>query len=491
MNQIKRIGIDTATAVFTLHCVEQDGRMVRQLTLRRARLRPCPRKLPPTRSAREACATAHYWARELTELGHQVRLSALTACRCIGALCGPIPPHHVKPCVKRGKNHRHDAAAIRQAASRPEMRFVPVKSAQQRAQAMLLKLRDTRVAQRTQLINTRRGHAAEFGVIAARGTSQVSALLKVIEADTTVPAEAGAMPAPLGEEIARLEARIGEIDAKLHAAPQANRLSRRLATIPGVGPLTALTLALEVDPAGFKSGRHRAAWIGLTPREHATGGKPRLGGISRAGHERLRQLLVRGATTVIRYAAQPGHELATPWLTRLLARRPRKLAAVALANKQARTAGARLAQVPANRWRLAGRPRRGDDDERRGLPPTRPRGLSRSQARVSELTKMTIGRTDDPHSPSPPMADQAAGLLRRGSRTPSGPAVMTPRQQAGQMIAVEPLSNLSDPLAPEGPSTHGEASEHARQGAARNQWDTGRHSNLARVNHYAGRYKMV
>jgi transposase len=327
MREITRIGIDTSKAVFTLHCVDSADRTVYQGNLRRSQLLPFLRKLPPIEIALEACGSAHHWARAFAVLGHQVRL---------------IPPQYVKPFVKRAKNDRNDAAAICEAASRPSMRFVPVKSAQQQAQGMILKVRDTLIAQRTQLINALRGHAAEFGLVAARGTSQVAALLQAIEAETTLPDEARTMLMLLSEEIARLDARIAEIDAKLHTAHHANPLSRLLTSIPGIGPITALSLAQEVDPTAFKSGRHLAAWIGLTPREHSTGGKQRMGGISRAGHERLRQLLVLGATTVIRYAAQPDHKLATPWLTRLLARRPRKVAAVALANKMARIAWAMM-----------------------------------------------------------------------------------------------------------------------------------------------------
>jgi transposase len=334
MREIKRIGIDTSKAVFTLHCVDSTDCTVYQGNLRRSQLLPFLSKLPPTEIALEACGSAHHWARAFAALGHRVQL---------------IPPQYVKPFVKRAKNDRNDAAAICEAASRPSMRFVPVKSAQQQAEGMILKVRDTLVAQRTQLINALRGHAAEFGLIAARGTSQVAALLQAIEAEATLPDEARAMLVLLSEEIARLDARIAEIDAKLHTAHQANPLSRLLTSIPGIGPITALSLAQEVDPTVFKSGRHLAAWIGLTPREHSTGGKQRLRGISRAGHERLRQLLVLGATTVIRYAAQPGHKLATPWLTRLLARRPRKVAAVALANKMARIAWAMMTSGEAYR----------------------------------------------------------------------------------------------------------------------------------------------
>ncbi|HEX2942279.1 MAG TPA: IS110 family transposase [Rhodopila sp.] len=321
MKQIKRIGIDTSKAVFTLHCVDQEDHPVHRGNFRRSQLLAFLRQLPAAEIALEACGSAHYWGREISRLGHQVRL---------------IPPQYVKPFVKRAKNDRNDAEAICEAASRPSMPFVPIKSAQQQAQGMVLKLRETLVAQRTRLINTLRGHAAEFGLIAAKGTSQVGALLTAVETAPDLPADARAMLVLLAEEVAHLDSRITEIEARLHTAHRANPLSRRLAGIPGVGMITALTLAMEVNPAAFKSGRHLSAWMGLTPREHSTGGKQRLGGISRAGHERLRQLLVLGATTVIRYAAKPEHRLATPWLTQLLARRPRKLAAVALANKTAR-----------------------------------------------------------------------------------------------------------------------------------------------------------
>src|SRR5271157_2998296 len=257
MNQYKRIGIDTSKAVFTLHGIDQQDRPVLRINLRRAQLIPFFTKLPPTEIAMEACSGAHYWARELIALGHVVRL---------------IPPQYVKPYVKRGKNDRNDAEAICEAAGRPGMHFVLAKSVTQQAQGMVLKVRESLVGQRTMLINTLHGHAAEFGVIACKGPAKVGPLLTAIEQETTIPPEAKDMAILLGQQIANLDARIKEIEVKLTAAHKANAVSQRLATIPGVGPVTALTLAIEIDPAAFESGRHLAAWAGLTPTEHSTGG---------------------------------------------------------------------------------------------------------------------------------------------------------------------------------------------------------------------------
>jgi transposase len=325
MIQYKRIGIDTSKAVFTIHGVDQQDRPVLRVDLRRPQLVPFFKRLPPTEIAMEACGGSYHWARELIAVGHEVRL---------------IPPQYVKPYVKRSKNDRNDAEAICEAAGRPGMHFVPVKSVTQQAQGMVLKVRETLVGQRTQMINTLRGHAAEFGVIAAKGLRQVGPLLAAIEQEGTIPPEAKEMVALLGQEIEHLNARITEIEVKLTAVHKANEVSQRLATIPGVGPVTALTLAIEIDPAAFESGRHLAAWAGLTPKEHSTGGKQRMGGISRAGNERLRVLLVIGATSVIKAAMRPGSKQMTDWLRALLARKPRKVAAVALANKMARVAWA-------------------------------------------------------------------------------------------------------------------------------------------------------
>ena len=327
MNQYKRIAIDTSKAVFTLHGIDQADRPILRINLSRAQMIAFFTKLPAIEIAMEACGGSHYWARELAALGHRVVL---------------IPPQYIKPYVKRGKNDRNDAEAICEAAGRPGMHFVPVKSADQQAQGMVLKVRETLVDQRTALVNTLRGHAAEFGVIAGKGVSNIIPLLEKIAAETAIPLEARETMALLGEEIARLDARLKQMETKLNQAHKANPVSVRLASIPGVGPITALTLATEIDPTAFESGRHLAAWAGLTPREHSTGGKQRLGGISRAGNERLRALFVLGATSVIKVAERPGNKLANEWLLKLLRRRPRKVAAVALANKMVRIAWAMM-----------------------------------------------------------------------------------------------------------------------------------------------------
>jgi transposase len=325
MTQYKRIGIDTSKAVFTVHGIDREDRPVLRTNLRRAQMIPFFRKLPPTVIALEACGGSHYWARELTALGHTVRL---------------IPPQYVKPFVKRGKNDRNDAEAICEAAGRPGMHFVPAKSATQQAQGMVMKVRETLIGQRVALINTVRGHAAEFGVIVGKGTAKVEALLSAIEQEASIPPEAKEMFVLLGKQLDEIGVRIEEVDAKLNAVHKSCEVSQRLTTIPGVGPIIALTLAVEIDPEMFESGRHLAAWAGLTPKERSTGGKQRMGGISRAGHERLRVLLVSGATSVINAALKPDSRQMTDWLRALLLRKPRKLAAVALANKMARIAWA-------------------------------------------------------------------------------------------------------------------------------------------------------
>jgi transposase len=248
-----------------------------------------------------------------------------------------IPPQYVKPFVKRGKNDRNDAEAISEAAARPGMANVAVKSTAQQADAMLLSVRELLSRQRTQLINALRGHAAEFGLVAAKGDKGVTDLLAA--ARESLPAPAAEALALLGRQIEHVEAELARADLKLQAQHRALPASRLLETIPGVGWMTALTLTLRVDASQFESGRHLAAWLGLVPKENSTGGKHRLGAISRAGDERLRSLLVLGATAVIGHA-KPGKT--SPWLLSLLARKPRKLAAVALANKIARVVWAMM-----------------------------------------------------------------------------------------------------------------------------------------------------
>ena len=332
--KLKRIAIDTSKHVFTLHGVDRAERPVLRRELKRGQVAAFFAKQEPTEVVLEACGSAHHWGRVLSGLGHRVKL---------------IPPQYVKPFVKRGKNDRNDAEAISEAASRPTMRFVPVKSAERQADLTVLRVRELLVKQRTQLVNALRGHAAEFGIVTAKGVGNAAELATRVAADPAVPAAAREMIALLGQEIAHLDARLAEFAEKLAALHRANPMSRLLAEVPGIGPIGALTLALTIDAEAFRSGRHLAAWIGLTPREHSTGGKHRLGAISREGNERLRQLLVLGATSVIKVAAKPGHRHATAWLTGLLERRPRRVAAVALANKMARIVWAMMTSGEAYR----------------------------------------------------------------------------------------------------------------------------------------------
>jgi len=317
---IIRIGLDTAKHVFQLHGVDEQEQAVLRRRLGRREVERFFAKLAPTRIGLEACGAAHHWARVLRRLGHEVVL---------------LPPQYVKPYLKRGKNDALDAEAICEAMSRPSMRFVPVKSAERQAALMLLKTRDLLVKQRTMLINAMRGHAAEFGVVAAKGPVRVAELLQAAHAEAAgVPALALEMLRLLAGQLDALAAELKMIEAKLMAWHTQDPVSQCLATQPGIGPIGAVSFALKVtDAKGFRSGRHFAAWLGLTPKQNATGGRARPGAISRQGDETLRRLLVLGATTVIRFA-KAGR--VSPWLWQLLARRPRKLAAVALANKMAR-----------------------------------------------------------------------------------------------------------------------------------------------------------
>lgn len=338
MLKLKLIAIDTSKQVFTLHGVDEAGRVALRRELRRRQVEGFFRQLPPTEVVLEACGSSHHWGRVLTALGHRVRL---------------IAPQYVKPFVKRSKNDRIDAEAIAEAALRPSMRFVPVKLADAQAEAMILSVRELLVKQQTQLVNALRGHAAEFGVIAAKGTGHVEALLERIAADPAMPAAAQAMLAELGAAITQVSERIAALDLKLAKLHKTNPLSQQLADVPGIGPVSALTLALTVDARQFQSGRHFAAWLGLTPKQNSTGGKHRLGSISRQGNERLRQLLVLGATAVIRYV-NPEQGRGSAWLQALVQRRPRKVAAVALANKMARVVWAMMTSGEAYRPQLAG-----------------------------------------------------------------------------------------------------------------------------------------
>ena len=339
MSEIKRIAIDTSKAVFTLHGVDDAGRPILRRNVRRRELLPFFEKLPPVEVVLEACGGSHHWGRALSTIGHRVRL---------------LPAQYVKPFVKRSKNDRNDAEAISVAASQPSISSVPIKSLEQQAAAMLLSVRELLVRQRTQLVNALRGHAAELGMVAPLGEKGLAELRTEIAAadERAVPAAAKQALMLLGQETHRIETRLAAIEVKLMQQHRANLVSRRLSGIPGVGPIGALNFALRIDPAQFRSARHLAAWLGLVPRECSTAGRQRLGKISRAGDERLRQLLVLGATAVIRHA-KPGRPATSPWLLSLLGRKPRKLAAVALANKMARIIWAMMTSGQAYRLQPA------------------------------------------------------------------------------------------------------------------------------------------
>jgi transposase len=325
MNDLIRIGMDTSKSVFQLHGVDGGEQPVLCRKLRRRQVLGFFAKLPSTRVGIEACGGAHHWARELGALGHEVKL---------------LPAQHVKPYVRRNKNDAADAEAICEAMSRPRMqdRFVPVKSAEQQAGLMLVGVRDQLIARRTQLSNAMRGYAAEFGLAAAKGLDKIEPLLARIAADRTVPELAQELFAGLGAEYSELKVRLGKIEARLLAWHRGNEMSRRLAEIPSIGPICATGLVMKVpNPQGFRSGRDFAAWLGLTPKDHSTAGRQRMGVITRAGDEDLRRRLVVGATAVVQQASK-GRGKPMPWLIALIKRKPKKLAAVALANKVARIA---------------------------------------------------------------------------------------------------------------------------------------------------------
>jgi transposase len=323
VEQIIRIGMDTSKHIFQLHGVDGAERPVLRKRLGRKQMVAFFAKLPPTVIGIEACGAAHYWARVLAELGHQVRL---------------IAPQHVKPYVKRNKNDGRDAEGLCEAMSRPTMGFVPVKTAEQQAALMLSGIREQLIARRTQLSNAIRGYAAEFGITEAKGLDKIEPLLARIAQDESVPALARDLFVLQGREYAQLQVELKAIEARLRAWHRGHADSRRLAGIPGVGPIGATALVMKTpDPRAFPSGRHFAAWLGLTPKDHSTAGKTRLGKITRAGDERLRSVLVAGATAVIQHAKR-GRGHPSPWLIALLKRKPPKLAAVALANKIARIA---------------------------------------------------------------------------------------------------------------------------------------------------------
>ncbi|MGC1349144.1 MAG: IS110 family transposase [Xanthobacteraceae bacterium] len=326
MGEVSTIGLDIAKSVFQVHGVDVEGGVVIRKRVSRAKVLEFFGALPPCLIGIEACPSAHHWSRRLQGLGHTVRL---------------MPPSYVKAYLKRSKNDANDAAAICEAVTRPSMRFVPIKSEQQQSGLMLHRSRQLLVRQRTMLSNAIRGHMAELGIISAKGRKGTAELIKIIgnADDDRVPAAARFSLDVLARQYEAIAAEIGAIEKHIHAWHRSCEESRRLEEIPGIGPIVATALVAEVgDWTAFSSGRNLAAWIGLVPRQHSTGGKDRLGGISKQGNRYLRWLLIAGAMAVIRYARQHGTKRL--WLVRLMERRPPKVAAVALANKIARMAWA-------------------------------------------------------------------------------------------------------------------------------------------------------
>lgn len=323
--EVVTVGLDLAKNVFQVHAIGADGAVLIRRKLRRTEVIRFFAELPRCLVGMEACASAHHWARELMAIGHEVRLMA---------------PAYVKPYVKRGKTDAADAEAICEAVTRPTMRFVAVKSVEQQAVLMLHKSRDLMVRQRTMLINALRGHLAEYGIVTGLGAAGVVASLKALhEEQDRFPAHARSALHGIAAQLRALASEIERLEAQILDWHRNDETSRRLATIPGIGPITASAIAAAVPDASlFRSGRQFAAWLGLTPRANSSGGKERLGGITKQGDGYLRRLLVVGSTAVMRMTRKsPARQ---PWMAGLLERKPTKIATVALANKTARIAWA-------------------------------------------------------------------------------------------------------------------------------------------------------
>jgi transposase len=325
MSEITTIGLDLAKSVFQVHGIDDAGGIVLRKRLRRGQVLTFFVGLAPCLVGLEACATAHYWARELRALGHDVRL---------------MPPQYVKAYVKRNKNDAADAEAICEAVRRPSMRFVPVKTVEQQSALLIHRGRELLVRQRTMLANALRGHLAEFGLIAAQGLHNVAGLIAIVndDKDRRVPDIARQVLRILADQIEALSRLIAATEAQIMAWHKNNPTSQRLATIPSIGPIIATAIVATVaDPGEFRSGREFAAWLGLVPRQNSTGGKARLGGISKRGDSYLRRILINGAHAVLLRSKAAKRD---PWLISLRARKHRLVVAVALANKTARIAWA-------------------------------------------------------------------------------------------------------------------------------------------------------
>jgi transposase len=329
--EIITIGLDLAKSVFQVHGVDAAGQVVFRKSLRRAQMLPFFARLPSCLVGMEACGTSHHWARELIKLGHEVRL---------------MPPAYVKPYVKRGKTDAADAEAICEAVTRPTMRFVPVKSPEQQAALSMHRTRDLLVKQRTQLVNMMRGLLAEFGIDIPKGLERALLMARrIVDGEAPdVPMEAARIVSTLSQQALDIHIRIREIDRDLLVWQRSNDVACRLMTIPGIGPVGATALAAAVtDPHQFRSGRQFAAWLGLTPLQKSSGGKERLGRISKMGDKYLRKLLIVGMTSLVR-RAKYNPKTVDPRLADLLARKPVRVATVAMANKTARVVWALMAR---------------------------------------------------------------------------------------------------------------------------------------------------
>lgn len=322
LSSVTTVGLDLAKLVFFIHAVDDAGEVVLASAVKRRDLLSFFASLPTCRVGMEACSSAHHWGRELTALGHDVRL---------------MPPAYVKPYVKRQKNDAADAAAICEAVTRPSMRFVTLRSIDNQALLMHHKVRETLVRQRTQILNSLRGHLAEIGVIAAQGPRNARALANLLQAgDPSIPSEVVRALQPLVTQLDYLEDEITQSDAEITKLAKADPVSKKLMSIPGIGPATASAIASSVgDPSSFTGPRQFAAFLGLVPRQNSSGGKTRLGRISKMGNSYLRKLLVVGAHSILYYCKRHSDPLRT-WATKLLETKPFKLVAVALANKLAR-----------------------------------------------------------------------------------------------------------------------------------------------------------
>jgi len=329
MGEVSTVGIDLAKSVFQIHGADASGAVMVRKKLRRDEVLGFFSTLPSCTVAMEACASAHHWAREIAALGHDTKL---------------IPPAYVKPFVKRQKNDAADAEAICEAAQRPTMRFVQGKSAEAQASAVVFRTRDLLVRQRTQLINALRGHLTEFGYIVRQGVGHVGKLVEIVgDPASDIPAQARPVLVVIAQGLEALQTQIALLDREIANRAKADPVAKRLMTIPGVGPVIATALvALAPAASTFRRGRDFAAWLGLVPRQHSSGGKERLGRTTKMGERSLRRLLIIGASSVTKVAAR-NPDKAGAWLAGMLARKPRMLITVALANKMARTVWALMA----------------------------------------------------------------------------------------------------------------------------------------------------